>query len=122
MTDDFGADLLTLLDEDGQEHEFEVLDIIDDDEGTFYALLPTFEDPQAKLDDEGTYYIFQSIEEDGEQELVEVEDDALLDRLAQEFEAHFVELYPRRRRSVRRGFVKILKKCFLPGARDPCYE
>ena len=94
MTDDFGADLLTLLDEDGQEHEFGVLDIIDDDEGTFYALLPTFEDPQAKLDDEGTYYIFQSIEEDGEQELVEVEDDALLDRLAQEFEAHFVELYP----------------------------
>ena len=38
--------------------------------------------------------IIDSGEEDGEQELVEVEDDALLDRLAQEFEAHFVELYP----------------------------
>ena len=29
MNDDFGPDLLTLIDEDGQEHEFEVLDEID---------------------------------------------------------------------------------------------
>ena len=49
MNDDFGADLLTLIDDEGQEHEFEILDVIDDDEGTFYALLPTFEDPQLQL-------------------------------------------------------------------------
>ena len=94
MSDDFGADLLTLLDEDGNEHEFEVLDVIDNDDGTFYALLPAFEDPQQKLDDEGVYYIFQSTEsENGEQELSEVEDDALLDTLAAQFEEHFADLY-----------------------------
>ncbi|MCH4239073.1 MAG: DUF1292 domain-containing protein [Oscillospiraceae bacterium] len=93
MSDEFGADLLTLVDEDGKEHEFEVLDVIDNDDGTFYALLPTYEDAEEKVESQGTYYIFQSIEEDGEEQLAEVEDDKLLDSLAAQFEAHFNDLY-----------------------------
>ena len=50
MNDDFGADLLTLVDDEGQEHEFEILDVIENDEGCFYALLPTFEDPQQEVE------------------------------------------------------------------------
>ena len=92
MNEDFSADLLTLVDEDGQEHEFEILDIIENDDGCFYALLPTFDDPQEQVESEGTYYIFQAFEEDGEQQLAEVEDEDLLDRLAAEFEAHFDEM------------------------------
>ena len=49
MNDDFGADLLTLVDEDGQEHEFEILDEIENEEGHFFALLPTFDDPQEEV-------------------------------------------------------------------------
>ena len=41
----------------------------------------------------GTYYIFEAIEENGEQQLAEVEDEELLDRLAEIFESHFEELY-----------------------------
>lgn len=93
MQDDFGPDLLTLVDDEGNEHEFEILDVIDNEDGCFYALLPTFSDPQDKVDAEGTYYIFESIEEDGEQQLAEVEDEALLDKLAQQFESRFEELY-----------------------------
>ncbi|HCA71861.1 MAG TPA: DUF1292 domain-containing protein [Ruminococcaceae bacterium] len=93
MSDEFGADLLTLVDEEGNEHEFEILDVIDNDDGTFYALLPTFEDAQDKLDDKGTYYIFQAVDENGERELSEVDDDQLLDALATQFEAHFNDLY-----------------------------
>ena len=81
MNDEFGADLITLIDDEGEEHEFEILDVIDNDEGCFYALLPTFDDPQDEVDSEGTYYIF------------EVEDEELLDRLAEIFEKHFEELY-----------------------------
>ena len=81
MNDEFGTDLLTLVDEEGEQHEFEVLDVIDNDEGCFYALLPTFDDPQEVID------------ENGEEQLAEVEDEALLDRLAAEFERHFEELY-----------------------------
>lgn len=93
MNEDFGADLLTLVDENGQEHEFEILDIIENDEGCFYALLPTFEDPQDQVESDGSYYIFQAFEEDGEQQLAEVEDEDLLDRLAEEFEKHFDEMF-----------------------------
>ena len=93
MNDDFGADLLTLVDDEGQEHEFEILDVIENDEGCFYALLPTFEDPQQEVESEGTYYIFEVIEEDGEEQLQEVDDDALLDKLAEIFEERFNEAY-----------------------------
>ena len=77
MNNEFGADLITLI----------------DDDGVFYALLPTFDDPQSELESEGTYYIFEVIEEDGEEQLAEVEDDELLDKLAAIFESRFEELY-----------------------------
>lgn len=93
MNDEYGADLITLVDDEGEEHEFEILDVIDNEDGCFYALLPTFETPQEKVDAEGTYYIFEAVEEDGEQQLAEVEDEALLDRLAELFESRFEEMY-----------------------------
>lgn len=89
--DDYGANLITLTDEDGKELEFEVLDEIDTEEGHFYALLPTFEVEE----DDGGYYILK--EESGasedEFELAEVEDEALLDKLAAIFEEHFDSMY-----------------------------
>ena len=93
MQDDFGADLLTLVDDEGNEHEFEILDVIDDEDGCFYALLPTYSKPQDQVEAEGTYYIFEAIEENGEQQLAEVEDKALLDKLAKQFESRFEEVY-----------------------------
>lgn len=93
MQDDFGEDLLTLIDDDGKQREFEVLDVIDNDDGCFYALQLTHDDPQEKVETDGVYYIFQTVEENGEQEFVEVEDDALLEKLTQQFEARFEEFY-----------------------------
>lgn len=93
MDNEFAADLITLIDDEGTEHEFEILDVLESDEGTFYALLPTFQDPEESLESDGMYYIFEAIEEDGEQQLAEVEDDELLDRLSEIFESRFEELY-----------------------------
>ena len=93
MNEEFGPDVLTLVDDEGNEHEFEVLDVIDNEDGCFYALLPTFENPQDSVESEGTYYIFEAIEQDGEQQLAEVEDEELLDKLAELFESRFDELY-----------------------------
>ena len=47
MNNEYGADLITLIDDEGVEHEFEILDEIDNEDGVFYALLPTFDDPQS---------------------------------------------------------------------------
>ncbi|MEG1426562.1 MAG: DUF1292 domain-containing protein [Oscillospiraceae bacterium] len=85
---EYEADLLTLLDDEGKEHEFEVIDEIESDEGHFVALVPTQPDAMVEPD---TYYIFEIVEEDGEEQLMEVEDDAILDKLADIFEARFEE-------------------------------
>lgn len=90
---EYGPDYLTLVDEEGKEHEFEVLDSIDRDDSTYLALLPSFEDAGDKVQADGTYYIFEVLKENGEEELAEVDDDDLLDELAAEFESHFSELY-----------------------------
>ena len=39
------------------------------------------------------YYIFEAIDEDGEQQLAEVEDEELINRLAAEFERRFDEMF-----------------------------
>lgn len=93
MDNDYEADLLTLIDDDGQEHEFEIIDELETDEGHFMALVPTQQDPEDISTDAETYYIFEVIEEDGEEQLQEVDDDALLDKLAGVFEARFNEAY-----------------------------
>lgn len=93
MNNEFAADLITLIDDEGNEHEFEILDVIENDDGCYYALLPTFDDPEESVESDGTYYIFEAIEEDGEQQLAEVEDEELLDQLAEIFESRFEELY-----------------------------
>lgn len=91
MKDEFAPDLLTLTDEDGKELEFEILDIIETEDGRFYALLPTFETDDEE--DDGGYYILKEEEIDGELQLSEVDDEQLLDSLAEIFDAHFEEFY-----------------------------
>lgn len=87
------VDTITLIDDDGNELEFDVLDVIDTDDGSFYALLPNFETEEEALEQD-TYFIFQSVEgENGEPELAEVEDDELLDQLAHIFEKRFEDMY-----------------------------
>ncbi len=93
MDNDYEADLLTLIDDDGQEHEFEIIDELETDEGHFMALVPTQQDPEDISTDAETYYIFEVIEEDGEEQLQEEDDDALLDTLAGIFETRFNEAY-----------------------------
>lgn len=93
MDYEYETDLITLVDDEGQEHEFEILDTLETDEGVFMALVPTRQNPEEVAGEAETYYIFEVVEEDGEEQLQEVEDDELLDRLAETFEARFNEAY-----------------------------
>ncbi len=93
MDHEYEVDLLTLIDDDGQEHEFEIIDELETDEGHFMALVPTQQDPEEISAEAETYYIFEVIEEDGEEQLQEVESDELLDKLADIFESRFNDAY-----------------------------
>ncbi len=86
----FDANLVSLVDEDGNEYEFEILDEIDYKDGHYYALMPLFNMPEEGIDSESTYMIFEAVEdENGDPQLAEVDDDDLLDEIAEIFEANF---------------------------------
>ena len=51
----FEPDLISLLDEDGNEYEFEILDEIDFKDSHFYALMPLFDLPEQDIESENTY-------------------------------------------------------------------
>ena len=89
MNNEFNADLITLISDDGQEIEFEILDILEIDEGKFYVLYPFYENPADAVNDPGEYYIMEVFEKDGEEELAEIEDDEKLDRNAAIFEENY---------------------------------
>jgi len=72
-----GADVITLLDEDGTEHEFNIVDVLDVDERR-YAILQ----PMSAGEESDTAVIFR-MEDDT---LVTIEDDAEFERVRQAFE------------------------------------
>jgi uncharacterized protein YrzB (UPF0473 family) len=82
---DSGVDLMTLVDEDGVEHQFEVADSAELDGKSYMALIPVFDDPKAMLDDPGELVILRVMEEDGEEFLEIIEDEAEFDKVGDFF-------------------------------------
>ena len=90
QNEEYEADLVSLVDEDGNEYDFEVLDEIDYKDGHYYALAPQFDLPDQDIEAGSTYMIFEAVEdEDGEPQLAEIDDDELLDELVEIFEQNF---------------------------------
>lgn len=89
MNNEFETDLVTLISDDGEEIEFEILDVIENDEGKFYVLYPYYANPADAVNDPGEYYIFEVQEIDGEEELAEFDDEDKLDRIAAIFEGNY---------------------------------
>ena len=72
MEDQFGSDFLTIVDEDGQEYELEVLSTLEYDGNTYLAVIPAGEHAEEfQLE----VSIMKSVEEDGEDILSAIEDE-----------------------------------------------
>ncbi|MGN1051265.1 MAG: DUF1292 domain-containing protein [Acutalibacteraceae bacterium] len=93
MDNEYKPDLITLLDDDGNEHNFEILDNIEFDDRIFYALMPKFDNASFSLLSRGEYHIMEVKESDGEEFLEEVTDDSLNRELSEIFEKRYEELY-----------------------------
>lgn len=74
-------DIVTLVDEDGNEHEFTVVDIIEVDEKEYALLMPAEGEEQA--DEEGEDVLVLRFEDDT---LVMIEDEAEFNRVVQYLE------------------------------------
>lgn len=92
--DEYGPDIVSVVDEDGVEHIFEELDRIETDDGKYVALLPVYDDAQEILDSDGELIILAVNEdEDGEIYLEPIEDDALFDEIGKIFEDRLADMF-----------------------------
>ena len=93
MNNEYTPDLLTLLDDDNREHNFEILDIIEENDSQYYALMPVYENSSDMLYGSGEYIILENTTENGEEILLEVEDGELKNRLSEIFEERFNDMF-----------------------------
>lgn len=75
MENRYGSDFITIVDEDGEEYELEVLTDLDYNGFTYLAVVPAGLDEITDLE----VSILKSVEEDGEPILCAVEDNAELE-------------------------------------------
>ncbi len=91
---EFGNDLVSVVDENGVQHTFEELDRIETDEGRFIALLPVYTEAEEILDDDGELIILSVVEdEDGETYLEPIEDDKLFNKIGELFEERLADYF-----------------------------
>ena len=82
---EFGPDLYTLVDEEGVEQTFELLDVMEAEGNTYYALVPYAENPEDILEGSDELVVLKMEEVDGEELLASIEDDEEFERLGQMF-------------------------------------
>jgi len=93
MSNEYSPDLITLVDEDDVEHNFEILDTVEYEGKEYYALYPVFDNPDEMIADSGEYYIMEAHDSDDGWELSEVDDDDLIDKLSVIFEERFADKF-----------------------------
>ena len=71
MSNDFGSDFMTIMDEDGTEYELEVLSTLEYNGETYLAVTPANTEDGEDVE----VSILKSVEEDGEPILCAIEDD-----------------------------------------------
>lgn len=91
--EDFTADLVTVIDEEGIEHSFEELDRIETDEGKFIALLPIYDEAEDILSESGELIVLQVSEEEDEIYLEPIEDDELFNKVGNIFEERLQDIF-----------------------------
>ncbi len=92
--ENYGPDLVSVVDEDGVEHTFEELDRIETDDGRFIALLPVYDEAEEILDGDGELIILTVAEDgDGEIYLEPIEDEALFNKIGKIFEERLEDIF-----------------------------
>ncbi|MBO5783938.1 MAG: DUF1292 domain-containing protein [Clostridia bacterium] len=95
MSNEFGNDIIGLVDEEGNEASYEMIDALEKDGVTYVALLPYCEDPEEQLDEDYQVMILKMVpDENGEEMLLSLDNEAEFnevwaafeDRLSDDFE------------------------------------
>ena len=90
MSDQYGSDFITIVDDDGTEYELEVLSTLEYNGCSYMAVIPASEETELELE----VSILKTVEENGESILVGIDDeeelqavyDLIMDQLYEEEE------------------------------------
>ncbi len=93
MSENYENSLVSVLDEEGNEHQFELLDAIETDEGRYVALLPIYTKAEAALEDDGELVILEVINDEGDDLLVPIENDEVFENIADIFQERLEDYY-----------------------------
>ena len=90
---DGAADLFTLVDDDGNEQNFEVIDTMEQDDEIYYALMPVFDKEEDYLDDDGDFVVLKLVEDAEEELLATIDDEEEYDRIGAIFLERLQNMY-----------------------------
>ena len=83
---EYNPDLYTLMDEEGVEQTFELLDVMEVDDDRYFALMPYYEDPEDILDDTAELIVLKSqMDENDEELMISIDDEEEYQRIGQMF-------------------------------------
>lgn len=90
---EYDPDIYTLIDEDGTEQSFELLDTMELDGERYFALLPYFEDPEDAVEDSGELVVLKAELVDGEEMMATIDDDEEYERVGNLFLERVNEMF-----------------------------
>ncbi len=82
---DYTPEIFTLTDEEGNEQEFELMDMMEENGTVYYALVPYTEDPDAMIEEDTELVVLKVGEENGEEFLATIDNDEEYERIGQIF-------------------------------------
>ena len=91
MSEAYGPDFITIVDDDGNEIELEYVDALEHEGVTYTAFFPAVEEGADEDSEEYGLIILKSSEENGETFLDSVDDDDVLDTVYDLFMQRFME-------------------------------
>ena len=85
--------IYTLIDEEGKEQAFELLDVMEIEDQRYFALLPYFEDPEEAVEDDGDLVVLKAEMVDGEEMMATIDDDEEYERIGNMFLERISEMF-----------------------------
>lgn len=91
---EYTPDLFTLEDENGNEETFELVDVYEENDTEYYALIPYQQDPETLIEeDDGMFVILKRDNSTDDEMLITIDDDDELDRIGEIFMKRFEEMF-----------------------------
>lgn len=91
--EEYTPDVVSIFDEEGNEHLFEELDRIETENGKYVALLPLSESEEELSDEENELIILKVFEENDELYLEPIEDEKEFNEVGEIFEERLSEFF-----------------------------